>query len=81
MASPEAFEKIEEIAVSDGRFLPAAYLFLLRCIEHARQRLDREGHVTGQELVESARQLAMAEYGPMAKAVLNHWGCLLYTSP
>ena len=36
--------------------------------------MKREGHVTGQELVESARLLAISEYGPMAKSVLNHWG-------
>jgi uncharacterized repeat protein (TIGR04138 family) len=30
--------------------------------------------VTGQELLESARALALDEFGPMAKSVLNHWG-------
>lgn len=31
-------------------------------------------HVTGQELCEAVRQLALQQYGYMAKTVLNSWG-------
>jgi uncharacterized repeat protein (TIGR04138 family) len=34
----------------------------------------RERHLTGQELCEAIRQYVVAEYGFMAKAVLNSWG-------
>jgi uncharacterized repeat protein (TIGR04138 family) len=33
-----------------------------------------ERHVTGQELCEAIRRYAMAQYGLMAKTVLNSWG-------
>ena len=33
-----------------------------------------ERHVTGQELCEALRQLALKQYGYMAKTVLNSWG-------
>jgi uncharacterized repeat protein (TIGR04138 family) len=31
-------------------------------------------HVTGQELLEGIRALALQQYGPLAKTVLDHWG-------
>lgn len=33
-----------------------------------------ERHVTGQQLCEALRQLALQQYGYMAKTVLNSWG-------
>src|SRR5262249_3226612 len=32
------------------------------------------GHVTGPELCESVRKLALSQFGLLAAAVLNHWG-------
>jgi uncharacterized repeat protein (TIGR04138 family) len=72
--SPGLQEKIESLAEGTGAYRAAGFLFVLRCIEHCRRRLEREGHISGKELLESARVLAMEEYGPMAKSVLNHWG-------
>ena len=53
---------------------PEAYFFLNRALQHTQARLGREGHVTGRELLESFRQLALEEFGPMALVVLEHWG-------
>jgi uncharacterized repeat protein (TIGR04138 family) len=47
---------------------------------HARAASSRSrktrpsGHVTGQELCEAVRKLALRRYGLLAAAVLNHWG-------
>ncbi len=35
---------------------------------------SEEKHLTGQELCEACRQLALEQYGYMAKTVLNSWG-------
>jgi uncharacterized repeat protein (TIGR04138 family) len=35
---------------------------------------EPERHVSGQQLVAGARDLALAEWGPMAITVLSHWG-------
>lgn len=40
----------------------------------ATDQAVRERHVTGQELCEAARRLAIDQFGLMAKPVLNHWG-------
>ena len=74
MPRADLYDKVDELAAASGRFDPKAYLFVLQCLEHCRRRVKRTGHVSGQELVESARLLAIGEFGPMAKSVLNHWG-------
>jgi len=74
MSATEFLEKIEQIAEASSRYRTQAFFFVLRSLEHCRQRLGREGHVTGRELAEAARDLAIGEYGPMAKTVLNDWG-------
>ena len=71
---PDLYEKIEKIAEASGRYRPPAFLFVFRCLEHCRRTLGRVGHVTGQELLGAARDVAMSEFGPMAKSVLNEWG-------
>ncbi len=70
----DMYEKIEAISEASGRFRAPAFLFVLRCLEHCRRQLQRAGHVTGRELVSAAREVALAEFGPMAKTVLNDWG-------
>jgi uncharacterized repeat protein (TIGR04138 family) len=38
------------------------------------RRTGPAGHVTGQEVCESLRRLALRQFGLMAQAVLSHWG-------
>jgi uncharacterized repeat protein (TIGR04138 family) len=33
-----------------------------------------QSHVTGQELLEGIRDLALNQFGPLAKTVFDHWG-------
>ena len=71
---PDPVRLIEELADRQGRFRPEAYFFMLRALEYARRRLQRPGHVSGRELAEGARDLALEEFGPMALDVFKHWG-------
>jgi uncharacterized repeat protein (TIGR04138 family) len=38
------------------------------------RRAPKVGHVTGRELCDSVRKLALAQYGLLAATVLGHWG-------
>src|SRR6478672_1030646 len=42
--------------------------------EEAEEKPRVEQHLTGQQLCEAIRQYAVAQYGLMAKTVLNSWG-------
>jgi len=73
-------QAIAKIRHTDSRFSPAAYHFIRQSLDHSIARLNRHGpekkpaHVSGKELLEGFRDLALKEFGPMAKTVLGEWG-------
>ena len=65
----------------DSRYNRDAYLFLREALDQTQKQLNagprsEPRHITGQELLEGARKHALAQFGPMAKTVLNEWGIL-----
>jgi uncharacterized repeat protein (TIGR04138 family) len=66
--------RVEKLAGDRGTYRPEAYFWVMRVLEYTRRKLRRPGHVSGQELCQGARDLALEEYGPMALDVLQHWG-------
>lgn len=67
-------ETIEEIAERDKRYKIDAYNFVLEALNYTVRNLKQSRHVTGVELLEGIRQCAKEQFGPMAQAVLEHWG-------
>jgi uncharacterized repeat protein (TIGR04138 family) len=75
-----------KVVESDPRFAYEAYLFVFEALKHTQKLLGREvreqesgppgpeHHVTGRELVEGIRDLALREFGLMAKTVFHLWG-------
>ena len=61
-----------DILKKDARFDSRAYDFVLDVIHEACS--SAKGHVTGQELLEFFRDLALDAYGPLAYTILNDWG-------
>ena len=51
-----------------------AYLFLLAALHYTIERMGEARHITGRELAEGCRDLALERYGPMARSVLEYWG-------
>ncbi|HOX54060.1 MAG TPA: hypothetical protein PLC32_01235 [Candidatus Omnitrophota bacterium] len=68
------FSKIEEIVEKDPRYKEEAYEFVMRSLSFTQKRFRRQGHITGQELLEGIKDYAFEEFGTMAKSVLEHWG-------
>ena len=66
------FDDFSDILAKDTRFDSRAYDFVLQVIAEASA--DAKGHVTGQELLDYFRDLALDAYGPMAYTVLTDWG-------
>ena len=69
----DLFERLETLA-EGGRYKVSAYVWVLRLVDEARRRLDRDGHINASDLLESHRELALREFGPMALDVFRHWG-------
>jgi len=51
-----------------------AYVFILSALHYAIEGLDEPRHITGRELAEGCRDLAIDRWGLMARSVLEYWG-------
>jgi uncharacterized repeat protein (TIGR04138 family) len=51
-----------------------AYLFILSALQYTIDRIGEPRHITGRELAEGSRDLAIERWGLMARSVLAFWG-------
>jgi uncharacterized repeat protein (TIGR04138 family) len=79
-----------EVVQRDPRYAYEAYEFLFHALHHTQKMLGREPpesredepavnvdkrhHVSGPELLEGVRDLALREFGLMARTVFRQWG-------
>lgn len=68
------YQAIEEICAKDNRYKPDSYEFVMQALNFSQNKLKRQAHITGRELLEGIREFAIEQYGSMAWTVLNHWG-------
>ena len=69
-----ADEVLDQLQERNPRFHARSYLFVLQALHTVIQSLDEPRHISGRELTEGVRELALGRYGPMARTVLEHWG-------
>jgi len=71
------------VASSRLRYHREAYDFVIQSLRVAQELLgrmvaahadDESAHISGQELLEGIRVLALKQFGMMAPAVFGHWG-------
>ncbi len=81
-------DELAGVLARDPRYSIHAYAFVFEGLEYTKtlkkrsevmsrprsRRNSKQRHVTGSELCEGVRLLALANYGLLAMAVLNQWG-------
>ncbi len=65
---------LEELRERNPRFHPRSYEFVMTALHSVVRSLDEPRHISGRELTEGVRELAIGQYGLLAKTVLEHWG-------
>jgi uncharacterized repeat protein (TIGR04138 family) len=66
---------IQKITSRDPRFRADAYEFVFEALDFTLQRRGgAKKHVSGPEIMESVRLLALERFGFLARSVLAHWG-------
>lgn len=65
---------ILDLAQKHGQYKANAYRFTLDAVQHTVGRLREIRHVSGMELLDGIRELALTRFGPMAKTVFEQWG-------
>ena len=69
-----AEEILDQLQERNPRYHTKAYFFVLASLHSVIRSLDEPRHISGRELAEGVRNLALDRYGPMARTVLEHWG-------
>lgn len=72
-------EELEKILAKDCRYERDAYLFVREALDHTQKLIGRPPkneirHISGQQLLDGARDYALTQFGPMALTVLEEWG-------
>lgn len=71
-------EAVGVLADADPRYHRDAYFFLREALDHTVQLRKRKvgeiGHVSGSQLCEGIRQVALKSFGPMVPTVFEYWG-------
>jgi uncharacterized repeat protein (TIGR04138 family) len=83
-------ESLHELIERDERYPLEAYEFIFHALHHAQKMFDRlpadepldaaigagdsKHHVSGPELLDGVRDLALQEFGFMARTVFRMWG-------
>lgn len=72
-------EALDLIQARDERYQRDAYIFIREALDYTQKSISKENrgrirHVSGQELLEGAREYALSQYGPMAMMLLGEWG-------
>lgn len=74
MKGPESVtEYLDEILREDKRYPEMAYRFVLEALNNVIRSLPDPRHISGEELCFGCRDMAIEEFGPMARTVLEHW--------
>lgn len=71
----QSIEFLKPLVEKDVRYALDGYLFVRSAIEFAQiDKSPDSKHVSGRELIDLMRKLALDRFGAEAKAVLNSWG-------
>ena len=76
--SEESMDKdaiIHELVRNDPRYRAEAYHFVFEALDYTLQRRGAgKRHVSGPEIMEGARRMALDKFGFLARSVLGAWG-------
>jgi uncharacterized repeat protein (TIGR04138 family) len=72
-------QSVLSILKREKRFEPHAYFFLKDALDFTLKRVAEQNggqprHVSGQELLDGFRDLALEQFGPMASTLMREWG-------
>ncbi len=65
---------LEKVLAKNGRYKIDAYIFLYSALTYTQKKFKKPKHVTGKELLEGIKEMAIENYGPTTKLVFDEWG-------
>jgi len=65
---------LAKLRKQNPRFHRHAYAFVLDALHLVIESLEERRHISGEELANGVRGLALQRFGPIARTVLEYWG-------
>jgi uncharacterized repeat protein (TIGR04138 family) len=67
-------ERLKEVVARDGRYHVNAYRFVYEALDYTVKQLEKKRHISGRELLEGIKNLAIEQFGGLAVMVFDVWG-------
>ena len=70
----KAKNALADLRRKNPRYKEQAYLFVLSALHRRLSTLPLPRHVSGREVANAIRNMALERFGPLARTILEHWG-------
>lgn len=67
-------DRLKCVAAADGRYHINAYRFVYEALDYTVKQLEKKRHISGRELLEGIKNLALEQFGALAIMVFDVWG-------
>jgi len=67
-------DRLKQVVCRDGRYHVNAYRFVYEALDYTVKQLERKRHISGRELLEGIKNLALEQFGALAVMVFETWG-------
>ena len=67
-------ERLKQVVARDGRYHINAYRFVYEALDYTLKQLEKKRHISGRELLEGIKNLALEQFGGLAVMVFDVWG-------
>ena len=67
-------DRLKCVATADGRYHINAYRFVYEALDYTVKQLEKKRHISGRELLEGLKNLALEQFGALAIMVFDVWG-------
>ena len=67
-------DRLKEVVARDGRYHINVYRFVYEALDYTVKQLERKRHISGRELLEGIKNLALEQFGALAVMVFDVWG-------
>jgi uncharacterized repeat protein (TIGR04138 family) len=67
-------ERLKEVVARDGRYHVNGYRFVYEALDYSVKQLEKKRHISGRELLEGIKNLAIEQFGGLAVMVFDVWG-------
>lgn len=67
-------DRLKCVVARDARYHINAYRFVYEALDYTVKQLEKKRHISGRELLEGIKNLALEQFGALAVMVFDVWG-------